>query len=500
MTEPIERLSFRRKLRSRVTAQRILQCWFPGAPRNRVALAASCCGLMLGLCASTLPAAAQAPVTQIKVALTDSLGPLEIGRMALGQGGLSSDPIWAERVPEIRALRPRLIRLFIQEYFNLLPERGHPQFDTLDRAVQPILQAGAQPLMCICFKPRVLFPSLNQDVVEPNDYAEWERLVSSLVKHYRDRGAGIRYWEVANEPDIGEDGGCPYRFKPDSYARYYQHTVAAILRADPEARVGGPALASASSPILPALLDFCEKEKTALHFVSWHIYSSDPRAIRGTIERVQALLKKHPALHPETFLDEWNMALDLPPTDPRLQPCFVAETIWQMKDAGLDYSCYYHIRDYHVAPEEFTPFMSPHGVVFMANWWNRKAQFDGLFDFQNNIRPTYFLFKLLSRLTGERLSLRSTRPSVHGLAAHDRAAHLRTLLLWNYSASPVELGITLDALAGEVRAFPLLLDASASAGDENTRLRPEPVFRVKPEKPVWRASLEPYGVRFWSLE
>ena len=38
-----------------------------------------------------------------------------------------------------------------------------------------------------------------------------------MVRHYKQRGAGIRYWEVANEPDIGEDGGCPYRFTPENY-------------------------------------------------------------------------------------------------------------------------------------------------------------------------------------------------------------------------------------------------------------------------------------------
>ena len=145
---------------------------------------------------------------------------------------------------KIRALlRPRLIRLFVQEYFNLLPEKGRDQFDILDRSVDTILKAGSKPLMCLCFKPRALFPKVDHDLVEPSDYQEWERLIGSLVKHYRERKAGIRYWEVANEPDIGESGGCPYRFKPDSYVRYYQHTVAAILRADPEARVGGPALA-----------------------------------------------------------------------------------------------------------------------------------------------------------------------------------------------------------------------------------------------------------------
>src|SRR5207244_9505299 len=134
----------------------------------------------------------------------------------------------------------------------------------------------------------------------PNDYGAWEELVSTLVRHFEERGAGIRYWEVGNEPDIGESGGCPYRFKPESYVRYYQHTAAAILRADPDARVGGPALAGVRSPILPALLDACQKDGTPLHFVSWHIYSSSPGRVRKTVAYVKDLLPKYPRLKPET--------------------------------------------------------------------------------------------------------------------------------------------------------------------------------------------------------
>ena len=37
----------------------------------------------------------------------------------------------------------------------------------------------------------------------------------------------------------------------------------------------------------------------------------------------------------------------------------------------------------------------------MGRWWNRMPHNDGLFDYQNTIRPAYFAFKLLSRRTGE---------------------------------------------------------------------------------------------------
>src|SRR5436853_7433392 len=85
----------------------------------------------------------------VKVSFSERLGPLDIDRMGLGQGGLSDEPMWENRVAEIRALHPRLIRLFIQEYFDLLPKKGHYHFETLDRSVDTILKTGAKPIMCI---------------------------------------------------------------------------------------------------------------------------------------------------------------------------------------------------------------------------------------------------------------------------------------------------------------------------------------------------------------
>ena len=332
--------------------------------------------------------------SEVRIGFNDTLGPMHIERMALGQGGLSEEPMFDSRLAEIRALKPAIIRLFVQEYFDLLPEPGHYHFETLDRAVDAILATGAKPLISLCFKPRALFPQINDSVVEPTDYAEWEKLVSEVVRHYQVRGAGIVYWEIGNEVDIGEGGGTPYRFRPDSYTRYYEHTAAAILRADPQARVGGPALADVRSPILPALLDSCARRGIPLHFVSWHRYTSIPTDIRATVDYVHGLLEKFPSLKPETFCTEWNMDLMNPPLDPGFQPCYVAETIWQMKDAGLDWSCYYHIRDWYVSQETFARFMSEKGAAFMTFWWNRQPQFSGLFDYQSQIRPAYFAFKL----------------------------------------------------------------------------------------------------------
>jgi hypothetical protein len=448
----------------------------------------------------TFPPAVEAQDARVEVFFGEQVGPMEINHMALGQGGLSDEPMWADRIAEIRALHPKIIRLFIQEYFELLPESGHFHFESLDRSVDTILKTGAKPLMCICFKPALLFPKVDQDLVEPRDYNEWENLIYELVKHYRDRNAGIQYWEVANEPDIGEDGGCPYRFKADSYVRYYQHTAAAILRADSTARVGGPALASSHSEILPTLLTFCETNRVPLSFVSWHIYNSDPKAIRGTVDYVRELLKRHPALRPETILDEWNMDLMNPPQDPRFQPVFVCETIWQMKEAQLDYSCYYHIRDWYVSFDQFKPFMSERGTAFMTRWWNRMPQFDGLFDYQNQVRPTYYAFKLLSRLAGERLRVTSDHSAVHGFATQDEQLRSSNLVLWNFSPNPVAVELALKGLAADSRARHIALDAVTSGADENSRLRPDPFFRLRKGDQRLEVKLDPYAIHYWYFE
>lgn len=445
-------------------------------------------------------APAQSRAATLRLSFASNLGPLNIDRIALGQGGLSEYPMWDDRVAEIRALHPRIIRLFVQEYFDLLPERGGYHFDTLDRSVDLIVRTGAKPLLSIAFKPKALFPVVDQDIVEPQDYAKWEQLIYALVAHYKQRGLKGLYWEVGNEPDIGEDGGCPYRFKPESYTRYYRHTVAAVLRADSTARVGGPALAGWKSPILPALLAFCADKKVPLHFVSWHIYDSKPADIQDTIQGVKTLLASYPALKPETVLDEWNMALTVPPKNPQIQPCFIAETAWRMKEGGLDYACYYHIRDYHVDRDRFAKFFSPHGASFMAAWWNRMPQYDGLFDYQNVMRPSYFTFQLLSRLTGERLAVESSDQEVHAFLTYDKSYGIYSLLVWNFSADPVNVELDVRDLPLTLVAKRRQLDAAAPSNDENARLRPLEEVTLTPQSGPVKIQLEPYGLEFWSLE
>ncbi len=410
---------------------------------------------------SNAPArAAHAESIDLVVNTSQPSGPIDLTRYALGQGGLSEQPMISDRVGQIGQLHPQTIRLFVQEYFDLYPAHGQYHWVALDRAIEAILATGAKPIMNLCFKPHVLYPQINHEVVDPTDYAEWEELIYQLVKHCnQDRKYGIEYWEVGNEGDIGESGGCPYKFTPQNYVTYYQHTVRAIRRADVRAKVGGPAIAGYQSPLADALIAAAAQGQAPLDFLSWHLYDNDPRKFWKTVDYMQAKLAKYPPLNQvETILDEWNMSLRNPVLNPYFQPAFILETTLGFYQHGLSRSSYYHIRDYFVDAAKFSGFMSEPGTAFMAHWWNEMPQYDGLYDNQDRVRPAYYAFKLLSLIKGEQLPVTGTNADLSALAA--RAGPWVNVVLWNFPlpgvGGPYEVTVQFPAeKKGDVRVVRL---------------------------------------------
>ncbi len=433
-------------------------------------------------------------------------GVIGLERYSLGQGGLSSDDIIGPHVEQLKWLKPKVIRLFLQEYYDVYPAHGEYDWSKLDRAVASIIKTGAKPLMSICTKPKALYPEIDQDKVHPTNYEEWEALITRMVEHYNgELGYGIEYWEVFNEPDIGESGGCPGRFTPEDYCTYYEHTARAIKRGDAKAKVGGPALAYVKSPLLPALLAHCSERGTPLDFVSWHHYTDEPKVFADETRYVRGLLAEHPGLSCETVIDEWNISLGWESTEHQFQPCFIFEATREMLEAGVDLSCYYHVRDYHVSREKFGEFMSVEGNRFMSYWWNVMPQFHGLFDYQGHMRPSYFVFKTLSRITGARLGVESGDERVRGLAAWDADWEVIHLALWNWpgeKGGSVDVQLEVANLSGKKwRYYRRDFDAETASSDENDRLRLVSHGDIEDAR-KWSEefTLAPYGITFVALK
>jgi xylan 1,4-beta-xylosidase len=179
---------------------------------------------------------------------------------------------------------------------NVYTERadGTPVYDftITDRIFDTLVGAGIRPLVEIGFMPEALsshpepyrhtFPKSSIFTgwsYPPQDEAKWSALVLAYATHLRERyGAQTRnwLWEVWNEPDI------PYwHGTPDEYFRLYDLTAAAIRKALPDARIGGPeatGISDHSEPFLRAFLDHCASGKNAatgqtgvpLDFISYH--------------------------------------------------------------------------------------------------------------------------------------------------------------------------------------------------------------------------------------
>ncbi len=425
-------------------------------------------------------------------------GPIDLTCFALGQGGLSPKPMFDGDVEQIKQLHPQTIRVFVQEYFDLYPAHGQYHWATLDRLIETVLATGAKPILCLCFKPPVLFPRIDHHTVHPTDYDEWEELIFQLVKHCNEeKQFGIKYWEVANEPDIGESGGCPYLFQPGDYVVYYSRTAEAIRRADPAAKVGGPALSDCHSAIGDALIEHCGNSETPLDFFSWHAYANGPGFFRKTIRDVKAKLARFPRLKDcETILDEWNMSLGRPEVDPAYQPAFILQSTIAFLEEGLSRSAYYHMQDVYVDETVFSKFLSPGRVGSMARWWNAGPQYNGLWDRYGRLRPAYFAFEFLGLIRGRRVPVPSPTNQVYAIAAID--GHALNSLVWYFPVGEQRptRHVTLrfpSSTKGRFRQIHL----NASAPRDELELRRYGSVAALTDEPI-EMDLEPYDI-WWVL-
>lgn len=362
-------------------------------------------------------------------------GPLDAWRQAVGQGGINSHPLPDCVVAGTRKLNPRLIRIFIQEFFSVYPERGRFDWSRLDPYMDALACTGARVVAALTTKPRPLFPEINASCWRPRDIGEWQQVVRKLVHRYSVEKPIVTYWEIGNEPDIGEDGGSPYRIvDPQDYGDYYSFTSRAILEAFPQAKVGGPANAGLLNEPLPGLIRYCRQTGARLDFLSWHLYHSDPdlHAYQVAVARRLAADLPH---QPELMVTEWSagfpgVSFAEQANDAR-RAASVAATALATRRAGLDAAFYYHLWDQVCDPEDFAPFFTEKGVANMVRHWNERPHRFGLFGVGGEVRPQYFVFQMLSRLGETQVAAVSDDRSVRVLAG--RTAGNLAAIAVNYS-------------------------------------------------------------------
>lgn len=132
--------------------------------------------------------------------------------------------------------------------------QGNPIYDwtILDRIFDAYRERRVRPYVEIGFMPKALsthpdpyqhtFPRgefRSGALYPPKDYKKWSELVYQWVMHSVQRYGKAEvekwYWEVWNEPNIGYWQGTP-----EEFYKLHDHAIAAVRRALPTAKVGGP--------------------------------------------------------------------------------------------------------------------------------------------------------------------------------------------------------------------------------------------------------------------
>src|SRR5579863_275686 len=373
---------------------------------------------------------------------------------------------------------------------------GNPVYSwiILDQIFDGFHAAGVKPLVEIGFMPKALsthpepyrhdFPRNRVSDIytgwayPPNDYQKWSELVFQFVRHLRERygDAEVRtwLWEVWNEPDIGYWQGTR-----EEFFKLYDFSVEAVLRALPDARIGGPDTTgpgnAKAADFLRAFLQHCAHGKNYasgkigahLDFISFHPKGSPT----WQADHVQMGISRQLAAIEQGFkitasFPEWKQTpIILGESDPEgCAACSATENPQNSYRNGPLYATYTVETLHHILALARREQVNLLGVVTWAFEFEDQSYFAGFRELATNgvDKPVLNAFRMLGLLGDERVHVTSSgalptedvvrdgvraQPEINAIAT--RKDHEIEILIWNYHdddlpfpAASIDLGIT----------------------------------------------------------
>ncbi|MEA3247466.1 MAG: hypothetical protein U9Q74_15035, partial [Gemmatimonadota bacterium] len=157
----------------------------------------------------------------------------------------------------VQQLAPSVVRLRLSDFYDA--RTGGYDLILLSRAVGWVTEAGAKALVCLT--PARLEPADDRPARWDPDFEAAAQKVAAL----RRGGPHLRYYELFDSPLLRG------RFESvEELVTAYNSLAAGVLAADPEARVGGPGLASAWDERVRAFLEGAD----TLHFLSLKLFGA----------------------------------------------------------------------------------------------------------------------------------------------------------------------------------------------------------------------------------
>jgi len=326
---------------------------------------------------------------------------------------------------------------------------GHPIYSwvILDQIFDAFHAAGVKPLVEIGFMPKALsihpepyrhdFPHDKVGDIytgwayPPNDYQKWSELIFQFVHHLRERYGDDEVktwlWEVWNEPDIGY-----WKGTPEEYFKLYDFSVDAVLRAFPEARIGGPDTTGPGNDkaagFLQAFLEHCARGKnyangkvgSHLDFISFHPKGS-PTWQRDHVQMgiSRQLAAIHRGFSIVASFPEWKQTpIILGESDPEgCAACSAEKNPQNLYRDGALYGAYTVEVLNNILALARQERVNLLGVVTWAFEFENQPYFAGFRELATNgvDKPVLNAFRMLGLLGNERVKVTSSA----GLAADD---------------------------------------------------------------------------------
>lgn len=216
----------------------------------------------------------------------------------LNVSSLRYDPTWGGHGAGIEMGAPQITGS---------PEDLRYNLADFDRFTDSLLQRGIEPMYVMAYTPQPLQPPGGNWADPPTCLPAWRRLCRDYAAHWRSTGRKVPWYEIWNEPD-----NPPFFFRGtrEDYFAIYREGALGVKEGDPDALVGGPAIAALGQEEqwLGPFLDYVSSNSLPLDFLSFHNYG-DPLPI---IEKARAELRRRPHLaHLPTMLTEYNSHVPL---------------------------------------------------------------------------------------------------------------------------------------------------------------------------------------------
>jgi hypothetical protein len=140
-----------------------------------------------------------------------------------------------------------------------------------------------------------------------------------------------------------------------------------------------------------------------------------------------------------------------------------------------------------------TPYLSEEGIASNDHLFNVMPLDLGLFDTEGRVRPTYYAFKILSLMKGEKLGIAGTGTDVKGFAARNKGwVHM---VFWNFpEGEGKEYEVSIRFPQQKTGSFQLIRLDPESAINNLKILRNDSVGKLD-QDPI-HVTLRPYDI-YW---